>query len=155
MPDDREIDDRKVHQELLTLYNNGARNVDRITQRQWTEFYAILVSEAAVTGFATCCGGPNRFHLITPFPVFLMLILLLLVLGLILIWMEQENLGRARNLMERYNERLTDEWQSILGSPDAQPRFRTGYALLMMLVLVIASFFFGVFIASAPTQLSP
>lgn len=104
-----------AHQELLMLYQNSVDHIEGIKQRQWTQFYSVLIAQVGLVGlvksghlpFADSVGASH------------IILLLLLYLGMLLILFEQVHLQGTRNIIRNYyRPRLSAETVKLLDDID-------------------------------------
>jgi hypothetical protein len=139
------LSDRE-HAELLMLLGNAVDDIDRAKRQQWTQFYAILLAQAAVGGFsrlASIAADSARVD-----GVWSGLIGLLL-LGVVVISMHQLQLWRLRGLVEAYSEQLEQNTKNLRNKKKARSLHRIITPVLMALVLLGVFFFIALVVLPA------
>jgi hypothetical protein len=129
----------REHAELLMLLKNAVQDIDRTKRQQWTQFYAILLGQAAVGGFSHLPripgGGSNRIDGIW------WALIGLLLLGVLVIIMHQLQLWRLRDLVEGYARQLEQNTQTLREMKQARSLHRAITPALMTAVLLGVFFF--------------
>jgi hypothetical protein len=132
----------KAHAELLVLYKNATEDLERTKQRQWREFYGVLVSQGALVGLLKAqADRPLGFWDVHW--AFFVALLLLLLLGLLLLGIAQHRLCTLQGLIELYEDKLHPDTQQLLESDEAMAQYREFYPLVQTLVLLAAWWFFS------------
>jgi hypothetical protein len=136
----------KEHAELLMLLNNAVEDIDRAKRQQWTQFYAILIAQAAVGGFSRL--SPMHADHARVDGIWGGLIGLLL-LGIAVIIMHQLQLWRLRDLVEEYCKQVEQNTRTLRGQKQARSLHRAITPILMVAVLLGVFFFIALVVLPA------
>jgi hypothetical protein len=128
------------------LLGNAVDDIDRAKRQQWTQFYAILLAQAAVGGFSRL--APIAADSARVDGVWSGLIGLLL-LGVVVISMHQLQLWRLRGLVEAYSEQLEQNTKTLRDKKEARSLHRVITPALMALVLLGVFFFIALVVLPA------
>ncbi|MGE5712037.1 MAG: hypothetical protein ACM34B_17830 [Nitrospira sp.] len=128
------------------LLSNAMEDIDRAKRQQWTQFYAILLAQAAVGGFSRLPPIPTDSTRVDG--IWWGLIGLLL-LGVMVIAMHQLQLWRLRDLVEKYSKDLEQHTQTLRAMKQARSLHRVITPILMGLVLLGVFFFIAMVVLPA------
>jgi hypothetical protein len=134
------------HQELLMLYKNSVDHIERIKQRQWSEFYSVVIGQAGLVGVFKNTAVPFSGSVHCYFRIVL---LLLTLLGLFLILFEQIHLHGTRHIIKNsYRPRLSSETVKMLDDIDKGDYLGSFmqwlYPVVLTIVLIVVFSFFWI-----------
>jgi hypothetical protein len=129
----------KFHSELLALLKNAFEDIDRTKQRQWRDFYNVLIAIGAVTGLYRAVFSELSIqwmhHLFFISPSALM------ILGIWLVWKSQESLRQPRALAAKYYTQMDKNIQEIVNRESGEPLNHGLYPRLYTAVIAITAVF--------------
>ena len=135
-------DEKLAHAELLLLMQNAWNDIERTKQRQWSDFYHVMIAQGALIGLFLALKH-------TPEPaapllhcVFLVAVTLLTVAGVAIVTISEYALDRRRLLVDTYYAMLNHEGiKRLLGSDRADPKGRGVHVKVYVSTLIVSGFF--------------
>ena len=117
------------HAEILLLLKNAVEDIERTKQRQWRDFYNVVIGQAAILTFGVSFAGQSRFFL-----AFMIALVLITAAGLGIIKASADTLAQQRKMVEEgYYPKLKNH--ALLQQPIFDPVHRSTYLGIYMAVI--------------------
>ena len=133
------MNDDKFHSELLIVLKNASDDIERTKERQWRDFYNVLIATGAVTGLYRAVFSELSIqwmhHLFFFSPSALM------ILGIWLVWKSQESLQQPRAVAEKCYKQMDNNIQEIVNGESGEPLNRNLYPRLYTAVIAVTAVF--------------
>jgi hypothetical protein len=127
-----------AHAELLAFLNHTWEDIERTKQRQWSDFYHLLIAQGAIVGLGVAWNPPTFWLL----GLFATAIFLLTILGIGIVLNSQKALHQQRCLVDELYTLINHEAvRNILAGNLAESRGRLPYPRLYIALLVGSGLF--------------